>query len=360
MSPDESAGRRLARRSPGEGGFLIVRLGALGDVIHGIPAAAALRRTFPDARIDWVVDPRYVDLLGLVDGLDAVIGLDPRTGAGPTLSMLRRLRAGRYDVAIDLQGLLKSAVLARAAGAPRTIGFAGEHLREPAARFCYSETVDPGDVAHVIDKNLALLGAVGVTSRDREFPIRVPRTNVVDAVLHTIDPPRRGAPYALLNPGAAWPNKRWPPARFGALAALLRERAGLESLVLWGPGEEALAESVVAASSGAARQLPDTTIVDMFAIARSADLMVSGDTGPLHIAGAVGTPLVALFGPTRAERNGPWDPADIVVSRTAACACLYERQCRRATPCIDDIGVDEVVAACERRLAVAASGRPPA
>ena len=356
MSPAESAGRRLARRSPGDGGFLIVRLGALGDVIHGIPAVAALRRAYPDARIDWVVDPRYVELLALVDGLDAVIGLDPRTGAGPTLLLLRRLRADHYDVAVDLQGLLKSAILARAAGASRTLGFTGGHLREPAARFCYSETVDPGDVAHVIDKSLALLGAVGVTSRDREFPIRVPRTNVVAAG----DPRRSGAPYALLNPGAAWPNKRWPPARFGALAASLRERAGLESLVLWGPGEEALAESVVAASQGAARRLPRTSIVEMLAIARSARLMVSGDTGPLHVAGAVGTPLVALFGPTRAERNGPWDPADLVVSRTATCVCPYERQCRRATPCIDDIGVDEVMAACARRLAVASSGRPPA
>jgi ADP-heptose:LPS heptosyltransferase len=155
----------------------------------------------------------------------------------------------------------------------------------------------------------------------------------------------------LLNPGAAWPNKRWPPERFGALAAAIRERRGLRSVVLWGPGEEALAAAVVDASKGAAQAAPPTTIVDIVALARGAHLMISGDTGPLHIAGAVGTPIVALFGPTRAERNGPWSPADISISRFSQCACHYERRCRRTQPCIDDITVDTVIDAVERRVA---------
>jgi ADP-heptose:LPS heptosyltransferase len=124
----------------------------------------------------------------------------------------------------------------------------------------------------------------------------------------------------------------------------------MRSLVLWGPGEEALAADVVAASPGAAEAAPPTTIADIVGIARQAHLMVSGDTGPLHIAGAVGTPIVALFGPTSPERNGPWSPADIVVSRVAQCECLYERRCRRSVPCIDDIGIDEVRDAVRRRL----------
>jgi heptosyltransferase I len=158
-------------------------------------------------------------------------------------------------------------------------------------------------------------------------------------------------PYVLINPGAAWPNKRWPPDRFGALAAAIRERHGLRSLVLWGPGEETAAAAVVASSRGAAEQAPATSITDILAVAKGASLMVSGDTGPLHIAGAVGTPIVALFGPTRAERNGPWSPADITISRFDRCVCHYERRCRRDRPCIDDITVEEVVAAVERRVA---------
>jgi ADP-heptose:LPS heptosyltransferase len=158
------------------------------------------------------------------------------------------------------------------------------------------------------------------------------------------------AGFALINPGAAWPNKRWPPQRFGALAVQIRERIGLRSLVLWGPGEDDIASLVVGASRGAADLSPRTTIVDLFAIARQAKLMVSGDTGPLHIAAAVGTPVVALFGPTFAERNGPWAASDITISRAPRCFCHYERKCRMLQPCIEDIGVDEVVSAAEYRV----------
>lgn len=326
--------------------FLIVRLGSLGDVIHGIPAAAALRRRYPGARIDWLVEPRYVAALRLVRGLDRVIDVDTRGGAVHLARLARRLRAERYAAVVDLQGLLKSAVLARAAGAPRTIGFPGEHLREPLARVFYTETPDPGAAAHVIDKNLALVGVLGVADRRVEFPLEVPCTEAADAAES-----RLGRGYVLINPGAAWPNKRWPPDRFGAVAAALREGVGLRSLVLWGPGEEALAAAVVGASRGAAEMAPPTGITDLFDVARRARVIVSGDTGPLHVAGAVGTPVVGLFGPTSAARNGPWRDGDAVISRHERCDCVYARRCRRAVPCIADISAGEVVAAVERRLA---------
>ncbi len=331
--------------------FLIVRLGALGDLIHAIPAVAALRRRYPDAQIDWMVDPRYVDLIGLLEAVDGIIPVDPRdllqAGArAEVLGRLRALRASRYDVVIDLQGLLKSALLARVAGGRRTIGFPRAQLREPAARFCYTETPDPGAAAHVIRKNLGLLRAVGVTDHEVDFPLLVESTWAVESVVS-----RFGAGgYALMNPGAAWPNKRWPPARFGALAAAIRRDHDLTSLVLWGPGEEGLADAVVAAASGAAALAPPTTIVDVLGLAREARLMVSGDTGPLHLAAAMGTPIVSLFGPTQPERNGPWSAADISLSRAQTCACLYERQCRRAARCLDEISVEEVTDAVRRRV----------
>jgi heptosyltransferase-1 len=156
----------------------------------------------------------------------------------------------------------------------------------------------------------------------------------------------------LLNPGAAWPNKRWPPDRFGAVAAALRDALGVRSLVLWGPGEEALARAVVDRAAGAAEIAPQTTIADVVTLAHGARLMLSGDTGPLHIACAVGTPVVALFGPTLPERNGPWAADDITLSRVQSCVCVYERRCRRAERCIDDITTAEVIAASERRIAV--------
>jgi lipopolysaccharide heptosyltransferase I len=318
--------------------FLIVRLGSLGDVVHAIPAVAALIDQHADARVDWIVEPRYVDLVKAIERIGTVIPFDTRQGWGSLVRTARRLRGERYEAVVDLQGLIKSAVLARVAGARRTIGFTSPHLRERFASVLYTETHDPGDVVHVIDKGLALMRALGVQDTTVKFPLNVP-------------PRVRPDGYVLINPGAAWPNKRWPPDRFGALAAAIRERHGLLSVVLWGPGEERAAADVVAASRGAAEQAPRTSITDILALAQGASLMVSGDTGPLHLAAAVGTPIVALFGPTRSERNGPWSPADISLSRFDTCVCHYERRCRRGQPCLDDIAIEAVVAAVERRVA---------
>jgi ADP-heptose:LPS heptosyltransferase len=201
----------------------------------------------------------------------------------------------------------------------------------------YSEIHDPGDAVHVIHKGLALMRSLGVEQTAVAFPLRLPAANP--------------GGYVLINPGAAWPNKRWPPERFGIVAAAIRERHGLRSVVLWGPGEDAVASAIVASSRGAAEAAPPTTITDIVALAKGASLMVSGDTGPVHIAGAVATPIVALFGPTRADRNGPWSPSDLSISRYEQCVCHYERRCRRDSPCIDDISVDDVIAAVDRRIA---------
>jgi len=333
--------------------FLIVRLGSLGDVIHGIPVAAALRNEFPNGRIDWMVDPRYVELLDLVTCIDRRIGVDPRAikhGAGRTRfrETIRELREHHYDAVIDLQGLLKSAMLARSLHARRTIGFPRKHLREPLARLFYTDAPDPGDATHVIYKNLALLAPLKVQDRRLRFPLKIPQTTTVQQIASRFGP----SGYVLINPGAAWPNKQWPPERFGAVAAEIFEGFGLKSLVLWGPGEQEIAHRVAETSLGAAEVSPPTTISELFGISRGARLMISGDTGPLHIAGAVNTPIVALFGPTRPERNGPWGLYDVAISRVQQCSCVYERRCKKAERCIDDISIAEVMSAVHRRLAV--------
>ena len=280
--------------------ILIVRLGALGDIVHAIPAAAALREAMPGARIDWLVEAKHRSILDLVTALDRVVPLE-----GPSIrawvDVIRRVRQVRYDLAFDFQGLMKSAVLARASGAARVAGFSIWHLREKGARPFYSETDDGGDdeAGHVIQKNLHLLRVAGIETSRVEFPIAAPDSRALDEVRRDIGP---GA-FALINPGAAWPNKRWPPSRYGEVSAFLREVRGLTSVVLWGPGEQALAQAVVAASNGAARCAPPTEVRDLVALSRQAALVVSGDTGPLHIAAAVGTPAVALFGPTNAREE---------------------------------------------------------
>ena len=328
--------------------FLLVRLGSLGDVIHAIPAAAALRAFAPAAQIDWLVDPRYAGVVQMVRGVDRAVTIEPRGPKRTLLSTIRALRAMRYDASFDVQGLIKSAVLTRLAGARRTFGLPRRHLREPLAAVFYTDTADLGGAVHVVHKALALVAAVGAAAAAPVFPLVLPPSPPALEVAR-----RHPAGFALLNPGGAWPNKQWPPARFGELARRIRLAHGLPSVVIWGPGEESRAALVVAASEGAAEVAPSTGIEDLFALSKGARVVVSGDTGPLHIAGAVGAPLVALFGPTIAERNGPWLPADVVVARTHHCVCLYQRQCRRDARCIDEIGVDEVAAAVSARLRAA-------
>lgn len=334
----------MSREGPA---FLIVRLGALGDVVHAIPVVGALREAFPAARIGWIVHPRFAALLHLVDGLDRVHPLERRSGA----RAIREVRRERYDVCLDLQGLLKSAAVARLSGASRVIGFSRPLLRESAAALAYTETGGDGR-GHVIDKNLSLLGLLGITASTRRFPLRIPETPAVPCTRQILG---LGAdqPFALINPGAAWPNKRWPAERFGETAARLRDRLGMPSAVLWGPDEATLAASVARASGGAARMAPQTTMVEMLALARAARVMVSGDTGPLHLAGAVGTPVVGLYGPTPPGRNGPWDPRDQVVSSHDECACVFKRQCTADTWCLERVTVDAVVDAVVRRLEAA-------
>jgi heptosyltransferase-1 len=327
--------------------LLIVRLGALGDIVHAIPAAAALRAALPDARIDWLVDAKHRPIVDLVTAVDRVVPLEGRTFRA-WADVVRRARQARYDVAFDFQGLMKSAVLARASGAARVAGFSIWHLREKSARPFYSETDNAAEDegGHVIQKNLHLLHLVGIETSHVEFPIANVGSRALDEVRREVG---SGA-FALLNPGAAWPNKRWPSSRFGEVAAFLRDVRGLPSVVLWGPGEQALAQSVVVFSSGAARCAPPTEVADLVALSRQAALIVSGDTGPLHIAAAVGTPAVALFGPTNPRRNGPWAPADVTVSRFEGCGCHYERKCHEAAWCLESISVAEVTAGIQQRL----------
>jgi heptosyltransferase-1 len=326
--------------------ILIVRLGALGDVVHAIPAATALRRAFPAARIDWLGEAKHLALVELVKVIDRAIAVRSPTIRGWS-DAVRDLRTTRYDLAIDLQGLLKSAVLARASGAARVVGFSIWHLREKTARPFYSDVRD-AEGGHVIAKNLRLLEAVGVHDPAIEFPLYDPPSDSLAALRAEIGAETR---FALVNPGAAWANKRWPADRFGEIAAFLADAPLLTPVVLWGPGEERLAHAVIAASGGRAMLAPPTTLADLVALSRAAAIVVSGDTGPLHIATAVGTPTVSLFGPTNPARNGPFSADDIVVSRYDACGCHYDRRCHHEPWCLSDVTAAEVSAAIQRRLA---------
>jgi lipopolysaccharide heptosyltransferase I len=342
--------------------ILLVRLGALGDIVHAIPVAAALRRSFPQARIDWLVSAKHREILDLVPVIDRRLVVNDRgdsPGGASLASAIRELRRQHYDAAIDMQGLIKSALISRASGARKIIGFSRKYVREGLASFFYTSVHNPGgagiyarsETRHVVEINLGLLEPLGIKTIRPEFPFNQTASTVADQMSTAA-----GGPFALLNPGAAWPNKRWAPQRLAALADALRDRHGLMSVVLWGPGEREIGETVVAHARDSALLSPRTAIADVVALARRALVMVSGDTGPTHIAAAVGTPIVGIYGPTRPERNGPWQREDVTVSRADACQCHHLRRCARERMCLMDIEVDEVLAAVERRLASARRG----
>jgi ADP-heptose:LPS heptosyltransferase len=239
------------------------------------------------------------------------------------------------------------------------VGYAGPWRREPASAVLIGDQSElPAGRRHVIDKNLALLGSLGIEATGlREFPLPYSEEAAasVDARLRDLET----GDFALLNPAGGWASKLWPAERYGELARGL-SKLGLGSVVTWGPGEESLADRVVEASGGTAVRSFPTTLLDYLELARRSRLVVAADTGPLHLACAVGAPVVALFGPTDPDRNGPFDPADIVVRRTPPCAPCYSRTCARHAGIMSEIPVAEVLEAAEGRLASAREPEPDA
>jgi heptosyltransferase-1 len=330
--------------------FLIVRLSALGDVIHGVPVACTLRDAFPQAVIDWVVEGRTAELLEAHPAIDRVIRVPRGWLKSPraVLALRRQLRLGRYDVAIDLQCLTKSAIAAKLSGAPRRIGKAGRDGRELSKLFHNELVVVGGE--HVIDHYLELLLPLGIASPRVHFDLPEQASDglMADQILHTDDLPR--GRFAVLNPGAGWPSKIWPPDRYGELARRLLSEFGMPTLAVWGiPDEKPLAEAIVAASGGAARLAPPTSILELAAVCRRAALFVGSDTGPMHLAVAVGTPTISLHGPSIADWCGAYGPHNVrLQARYEAGSAQQRRQADDSA--MREIEVDMVLAACHQLI----------
>jgi len=343
--------------------LLIVKLGSIGDIVHTLPALAAVRQGFPDSEISWVVERNLSEILRDNPLLDRLIEVDTkalRRGlmSGETLraprQQLRRLRASAFDVALDFQGLLKSASIARLSGARRVFGYSRAGLREPASSIFLSKRISVPKQVHVIRKGLLLVeGALGISvSLEAErfsFPITVGDADETAAreAAHSAD-----GKFAILNPGGGWPTKLWNADRFGKLADALWSSYGLTSLVTYGPGEESLADAVrQAATTGKARPV-DLSLKSFYALAKKAQVYVGGDTGPTHLAVAAGAPIVGLFGPTEWWRNGSPRAEDVCVERTDIdCRVDCHRRSCSKWICMD-IEVERVFRAVEKRLAL--------
>jgi heptosyltransferase-1 len=330
--------------------ILIVRLSAIGDVLHAVPTACALRRQFPDACLGWIVEGRTGELLKGHPALDEVIVV-PRgwlKSARTVWNLRKQLRALRFDTTIDLQGLSKSAIAAWLTGAKRRISYGGADARELSA-WLNNELVEP-QTEHVVTRALEMLKPFGIVDPPVEFNLpRVPAAE--EAANRMIAAAGLTGPFAVLNPGAGWQSKLWPAERFGAVARHLGRLHGLPGLVVWAGAQEKLwAETIVACSGGQARLAPPTSLVELAAILRRARMFVGSDTGPLHLAAAVGTPSVGLFGPVSEKRNGPYGEQNVTVQKMLLSGRSRER--RNAGPeSMLAIRIDDVTAACDRLLA---------
>jgi heptosyltransferase-1 len=258
---------------------------------------------------------------------------------------LRDLRECAYEVAIDFQGAVRTALMARWSGVTRTVGF--QHPREPIASIFYRQRFE-AQGTHIVEQNLSLAAALaGVPTRVPEIALPVdPRAEAwCDSTLRS----RNVQEFALLNPGAGWGAKQWPPNRYGELAAGLRE-LGLSSLVNFGPGEEGLAEDVETASHGAAQRVP-CSLSELIALTRRARLFIGGDTGPVHLAMALKVPVVAIFGPTDPARNGPFGQRSIVL-RSPESPTTHARR-KRPDPGLLTISTGDVLSAARGLLETA-------
>ena len=336
---------------------LIVRIGAMGDVLHAMPAVAALRELHPEWEIGWAIEPGWSALLGkpLVNRvfLTATKQWGRNVFSGGTVAgvmgLRSELRQGQFDLCVDLQGSIKSAVIGRMAGAKQFVGMAGP--RERQAAWLYGQRVRV-TAAHVIEQGCELLGAaVGETLRPVgvAFPVDEAAERWCDAVA--------AEPFVLMAPSAGWGAKEWPVERFGAVAAALGAR-GFRTLVNAASAGDKSAKGVVEASGGFATTVP-CSIAQLIALTRRAALVIAGDTGPLHLAAALERPVVGLYGPTDPARNGPYAAGLYKThSRVLRHELSVTDHSRVAESGLLGIEVEEVVAAALGLLGTDVSANP--
>jgi len=315
--------------------FLIVKLSAIGDVVHTLPALMDLRSHFPDSEIDWIVEPGAAQLLRNSGMLARVIEVSTQNWRRAPISAttlkeivgtIRALRGRRYHVALDFQGLSKSALLARFSGAAEALGISTSDLRDPFARIFYARQAKPAGLIHRIERNRSLLNLLGIfPSGPAVYPDKLwseQDQQRVQSILETI--PQN---FVVVNPGGGWATKLWPAMRFGELARFIHDYYGYGTVCTWGPGEEPLVETL----QKHARPVPVVpvalSISEFACFVRYSHMFVGGDTGPMHIAAAYGVPIFSIFGPTTVERNGPYQTQHRVVQHLLPCSHCYLRTC---------------------------------
>ena len=336
---------------------LIIKPSSLGDIVQALPVLTALREAHPQAHIAWLVATVFADLLDGHPRLDRVVMFDRRrygrigqslAATGEFVAFVEALRREKFTTVIDLQGLFRSAFLAAATGAPSRVGFAA--ARELAPMFYTLAVPMPRKEMHAVDRYMALARHIGLLDPKATDHLPVP-AEARAAVRRRLQAEglAPGEATFILSPHARWPTKQWPPERFAEVVRLAYERSGARAVLVGSGAAEPMARQILEAA--AAAQPIDlvnrTTLKEMVALTAEARAMVTNDSGPMHVAAAVGTPVVAIFGPTHPGRTGPYGHGHRVLAGDAPCRPCFRRECLyakgpRALACLTSVAAEEV------------------
>ena len=325
--------------------ILLIKPSSMGDIVHAMPTFAAIRRTYPEARLTWLVKREWAELVERIEGVDRIWPLNS-TLVG-WLSQVSALRAEQFDLVVDLQGLLRSAAIGWLSGSPLRVGFANGREGSP---WFYSKPVPvPSSEMHAVDRYLLAAQAVGAVAFGApEFRFRISQADhdAVERLLSRFGV-ARGTSWVALNVSARWPTKRWPAESFAEVADRLQQEGAGPVVLLGGPDERATGAAITGQMKTPAIDLTGATTVGLLpALLSKAALLITNDSGPMHIAAAVRTPVVALFGPTSALLTGPYGAGHSVLTGNVPCQPCFSRTCRNVLPleCLRTVSPQQVLA----------------
>ena len=337
--------------------ILIVKLGSIGDIIHTLPSLNAIKNVFPDSKISWIVEEKSKEILLGNKNIDKLYIVDTRRWRKDIfkpvlfLSVIKEvkgffntLRNENFDLAFDFQGLIKSGIITFFSNAKFSIGFDKKNCREPLnALFTKLKVTPSKGEEHMVNKNLSLLKKLGIRVNGNEFRLIYPNPEIhklADKIFSKYNLDRRKFTVGIY-PGGGWVTKRWETDKFAILCDNLKESFNPQILLISGKGEEHLVEEIKNKVKNKPFVISNTTLKELTALISRIDLFIGGDTGPLHIASAIGIPTVAIFGPSDPSKNGPYGNWKKIVQKDLECKNCYKRSCD-SIRCMKEINVKEV------------------
>jgi lipopolysaccharide heptosyltransferase I len=344
--------------------ILILKFSALGDVVHTLPVAATLRKSLPDSHISWMVEERFQDILQNNPDIDQVIPLRTKVwrkkwnakSLREILDTIKTLRQHKFDLVFDFHGLLKSGIIARLSGAQTRVGFHRKNCKEKfSILFTNRRPPYMAGGRHVADMYLALLQtALSKVEETKLFPLQVPdKADKKIAIFFDQHDELTARPIIAINPGAGFESKQWELDRFAELADRISKELKCSIMLTWGPGEEPKVNKISTHMQEQSWIAPSTSILESIALYKRMALLVSCDSGPLHLAAAVGIPTVSIFGPTDPLRNGAYGINHTAVYKVLSCSFCWKKTCPLGTKeCMKQVNVDEVFQAVKQKIKI--------